>query len=328
MDTLTHMALGAVVGEVVGGKTLGRKASIAGAFVALLPDLDVAVQPFLSSAASMLFHRGITHSLLVWLIISPLIGYFIWRFYRSTPWKTWVLLAVSAWFSHIFIDGFNSYGTAWFLPFSTYRVAIGSVAVVDIFISLPLLLFLLALVLDQDKTIIRIARWLGSYIVIYIGFSVVFQHLIETRASLVFEKRGIVVNRIMAYPTPLTPLVWQVVGETDSSFVMVNQGILKGSIWDFYTVKKNWDLLAPYTHNEEVARAIRFTQGQYFVSQHSDTLLISDLRMAPLVLDGENSQFVVSFPVIVRGDSIRVGKAYPKRSFSKKTISRWADFAF
>ncbi|SDC87903.1 metal-dependent hydrolase [Williamwhitmania taraxaci] len=328
MDTLTHMALGAVVGEVVGGKILGRRAAVAGMLIALLPDLDVAVQPFLDSATSMLFHRGITHSFLVWLIISPLIGYLIWRHFRSTSRNAWYLVAISAWFSHIFIDGFNSYGTAWFLPFSSYRVAIGSIAVVDIFITLPLLFFLVALVLNREKSIFRHSRWLLGYIAFYIVLSLALQHSVEARAEVAFNDKGIVVDRIKAYPTPFIPLVWQVGGETDSSFVVANQGVFKNSSWDFYPFRKNWNLLLPLVSNREVARAIRFTQGQYIVRQSSDTLFISDLRLAPLVLDGDSSQFVVSFPISVRAGVITVGKAYPKRNFSKKTFSKWVGFAF
>ena len=328
MDTLTHLALGAVVGEVVGGKSLGRKAAVAVAFIALLPDLDVAAQPFLSSAASMLFHRGITHSMLVWLVVSPLVGWCVWRFFKSTSLKAWMLVACSVWLSHIFIDGFNSYGTAWFLPFSAYRVAIGSIAVVDVFITLPLMFFLVALVLKRDKVIVGFARGLLVYTGLYIGLSVLIQQHVEARAARAFVEQHVVVSSVKAYALPFSLLVWQVEGETDRSFVMANQGAFKGNHEEFYSFKKQWELLTPLTGNAEVAKAIQFTQSRYIVSQHSDTLFISDLRLAPLVLDGKNTQFVVSFPIIIKGGSIQVGKAYPKRNFSKVAFYRWAEIAF
>ncbi len=48
MDSLTQAALGAAVGEAILGKKLGRKAAIAGAIVATIPDLDVLILPLFS----------------------------------------------------------------------------------------------------------------------------------------------------------------------------------------------------------------------------------------------------------------------------------------
>ena len=41
MDPVTHMTLGAAVGHFVGGRRLGWVAPVAGAAIAILPDLDV-----------------------------------------------------------------------------------------------------------------------------------------------------------------------------------------------------------------------------------------------------------------------------------------------
>jgi len=328
MDTLTHIALGAAVGGVVGGKTLGRKAAVAGALVGILPDLDVPVQPFLSSAASMLFHRGVTHSFMVWMVVAPLVGYCIWRFYRNTPMQKWILVSLAAWFSHIFIYGFNSYGTAWFLPFSSYRVAIGSIPVVDIFITLPLLLFLIVVVLKREQFIYTFARWVVGYVAIYICFSLLLQSVVVARAADEFEKRGIDAKRVVAYATPFSLLVWQVEGETDSSFVVANQGAFKSSSTEIYSFKKQWDLLSPFLDNEDISGVIQFTQGHYIVSQRNDSLIIIDLRFAPLVLEGDNTSFVVTFPVTVFDKSVSVGRAYPKRSFSRERFAKWMEIAF
>lgn len=52
MDTLTHMALGACIGQAIGYKKMGRKALVYGAFAAFLPDLDVLATPFLGDYGS------------------------------------------------------------------------------------------------------------------------------------------------------------------------------------------------------------------------------------------------------------------------------------
>lgn len=98
---------------------------------------------------------------------------------------------------------------------------------------------------------------------------------------------------------------------------------------EMFSFKKRWELFpSPFSDNEDISRVIQFTQRIHIVSQHNDSLIITDLRFAPLVLEGENTSFVVSFPVSVSGDSASVGRGYPKRSFSREKFARWMEIAF
>lgn len=328
MDTITHLALGAVIGEIVGGKVVGKKAALVGAVVAILPDLDVAVQPFLPSATAMLFHRGITHSLLFWLVVSPLLGLLVWRLFKDTNKLLWIKLCVAAWFSHIFIDSFNSYGTALFLPFSSYRVSLGVLGVVDLFITLPLLAFAVGLIFFKMQYRLSIAKWLLVFTLAYMAVGLFFQQEIKARARREFAQEGITMRSIHVRALPLSILAWQVVGETDSTFVLAHRGVAEQGVWHFTTFPKRWELLHQYVSNKEVMRAIRFTQRQYTVKADGDTLWISDLRIAPMMLDGTNTKFVVSFPVFKIDGNIVVGRAYPKRIFSKESLKAWASHVF
>ena len=58
MDSLTHIVLGACVGEVIAGKKLGRKAWLAGAIFQSFPDIDFIAGFWLSPAEDLLAHRG------------------------------------------------------------------------------------------------------------------------------------------------------------------------------------------------------------------------------------------------------------------------------
>lgn len=46
MDSVTHVVLGAALGEVVLGKKIGKQAMLWGAVAGSLPDLDIVVAPF------------------------------------------------------------------------------------------------------------------------------------------------------------------------------------------------------------------------------------------------------------------------------------------
>jgi inner membrane protein len=75
MDTITHIVLGAALGEVLAGEKLGKKALLIGAIAGNLPDIDFVASFWLDSARDVWFHRGITHSLLFVVVISLLLAW-------------------------------------------------------------------------------------------------------------------------------------------------------------------------------------------------------------------------------------------------------------
>src|SRR5579872_4858703 len=70
MDSLTHIVLGAAIGELVAGRKLGKKALVVGAVANSLPDLDFLGGLWLDTSRNVCFHRGITHSLLFVLVLA------------------------------------------------------------------------------------------------------------------------------------------------------------------------------------------------------------------------------------------------------------------
>ncbi|TVR90182.1 MAG: metal-dependent hydrolase [Saprospirales bacterium] len=104
MDSLTHIALGAAIGELTLGRKIGNKAMFWGAVAGTLPDLDVLANPFLSEAQSVKFHRGPTHSLFFIAIASALFAYLLQKyfgsdFYHNKKWRRvwkWVFTSLPA----------------------------------------------------------------------------------------------------------------------------------------------------------------------------------------------------------------------------------------
>ncbi len=154
MDPVTHMALGAAVGHFVGGRRLGWIAPVAGAAVAVLPDLDI-FWPLPERAVDYYtVHRGITHSLIVAPIVGALIGYGAARSHRAVrnrrgqPFadpdaravtKTWMLLAILVLVTHVLNDFATVYGTQLFAPFSERQFGLPAVPVIDPFYTLILI---------------------------------------------------------------------------------------------------------------------------------------------------------------------------------------------
>ena len=69
---LTHAALPLIAAWGLGEQRVPRKLALAGAIIAILPDLDVAGRAFGISAESLLGHRGISHSAVIAALLAIL----------------------------------------------------------------------------------------------------------------------------------------------------------------------------------------------------------------------------------------------------------------
>lgn len=103
MDSITQAALGAAVGEAILGKKLGNRAILWGAFIGTIPDLDVISRLFVDNEFyGLMYHRGITHSILFTLVMPFLFAwlahkYYEKGFYQKTGWQNiwksvWLLI--------------------------------------------------------------------------------------------------------------------------------------------------------------------------------------------------------------------------------------------
>ena len=135
MDPVTHLLVGAVVGQVVAGRKLGfAQAACWGAIAAELPDIDVLVSAMAAddSLDMLVRHRGTTHSLWFPPVVGLLSGFLV-RFSlhsRASPW-TWVLLFTAALLSHPLLDVCTHYGTQLLAPFSDRRFALPALPIVE-----------------------------------------------------------------------------------------------------------------------------------------------------------------------------------------------------
>ena len=136
MDPVTHMLVGAVVGQAVAGRKLGfPQAAVWGAIAAELPDIDVLV----SYAAAddpldmLVRHRGVTHSLWFPPVVGLLSGVLVSRFTlqpRANTWA-WIALFTAALLTHPLLDVCTHYGTQLLAPFSDRRFAVPALPIVE-----------------------------------------------------------------------------------------------------------------------------------------------------------------------------------------------------
>src|SRR3546814_18051843 len=112
MDSLTHIALGATIAGTMLGRAHGRKAYIAGAILATLPDLDILIRHS-DPVTAMVSHRGISHSLLPLTVLAALLAWLFHRWRQSTVYSGAWLFATN-WHTLVtppLPDAFPSSGT-------------------------------------------------------------------------------------------------------------------------------------------------------------------------------------------------------------------------
>ena len=138
MDSITHLAIGACMGEAFAGKTLGKRAMLWGALAQSIPDIDFTASFWMDTSSNLLAHRGFTHSFLFCAIITPLFALFAERVHRPHNIRLtyWMFFFGAAIFIHIFLDAFNNYGVGWFEPFSHQRISFNAIYVADPFFSI------------------------------------------------------------------------------------------------------------------------------------------------------------------------------------------------
>jgi len=82
MDSITHIALGACIGELFVGGKVGRKAMLWGAVAQSFPDIDFIAGFWMDTTDELLAHRGFTHSLLFAALLTPILALLAERWNR------------------------------------------------------------------------------------------------------------------------------------------------------------------------------------------------------------------------------------------------------
>lgn len=288
MDSLTHIALGACMGDAFAGKQLGKRAMFLGAVAQSVPDIDFVASFWNSTSENLLAHRGFTHSILFAVMITPLLALLAERWHRphNISLRKWILFFGAQAFIHLLIDGMNVYGVGWFEPFSHYRVSYNWIFVADPFYSIWLgIAFVVLLVLKRNHP--RRGWWrrfgvgMSTIYLLYCGLNKI---KIDSDVRDVFKKQHIVYNSYFTTPTPLNNWLWYVVAANDSGYNIGYRSLFdKERKIDFHFISRNDSLLKPVSDHEDLQKLIRFSKKYYVVQKWGDTLVFSDIRFGQMI---------------------------------------------
>lgn len=288
MDSLTHIALGAVIGELMAGRKLGKKALIIGAVVNSLPDIDFVAGFWLDTARDVVFHRGITHSILFVAVMAVLLGVAGRRVYRSAQMGSgeWIMFMGLELFTHILIDAFNAYGTGWFEPFSHLRVSFNVLFVADPFFSIWLGFPALVLVLLRRSHAARLRlAWSGLLVsILYLAYGIYNKWSVEREVERELQKEGIRMSHFFTTPTPFNTWLWYVVVADSSGYFTGYRSVFDAAArpLDFRSQQRNDSGLEAYRGRRDVGYVLQFAQGYYCVDSMRGQPVLNVMRFGEI----------------------------------------------
>lgn len=283
MDSVTQAALGAGIAGALMGPRYGRKAIIAGAALATLPDLDVLID-YGHPLAQMINHRGFSHSLFVLTALALFLGWLARRYKLHKDGQGYGRLMLTIWLiliTHPLLDAFTSYGTQIWWPLRPTPASWSSVFIIDPFYTAPLLAgVLIALLVGPQKAM---SRALGVLLLVGAGYllaSQVAKHWAEQRVHNMLAMQGREPVAMFSVPQPFNIVLWRVVARMeDGNYVEAVTGMLDDREPEFIEFPSNAALGQALQPREDLEGLRWFTGDWLRYDNIGGRLVVSDLRM-------------------------------------------------
>jgi len=301
MDSLTHVAIGACIGEAFFEKGFGKKAMLWGMLAQSIPDIDFLAGFWSTTPETLLAHRGFTHSILFGLLIVPVFALLADRVHRphNITFRKWLWFFAIEVFTHLFIDAFNNYGIGWFEPFSHHRFSFNAIYVADPFFSIwPGIACVMLIALNsfhKGRTFWwRFGLILPAIYLLYCSFNKLqINHAIERQ----LVTQHIPKERYFTTPAPLQNWLWFAVSGNDDGYSVGYLSVFdKHDPVSFRFFPRNDSILNPFKENDDLNRLLQFSQQYYTVEKWHDTIVFNDLRFGQEIgWDNPDNKFVFHY---------------------------------
>ncbi len=279
MDTLTQALLGGAVAYAVAGKDSPRKALLAGAAIAVLPDLDIFIN-YANDLDKMTFHRSWTHSWLVHTLIAPLLAMLISRFDKSLSWLRWVLLIWLVLVTHTGLDALTVYGTQLFWPFMPHPASGGSIFIIDPIYSLLLLVWFVGVLFWPSIKTHRLMLTTFGLSCLYLIWGFAAQQWVAAQTRVTLAEQNIDYQHLQVSAAPLNTLLWRVVVVGDEFYYQGFRSVFDGDApLELMRYQRGNNIIELVSESPTLTRIDWFTRGLFKVEQKDDLIIISDLRM-------------------------------------------------
>lgn len=323
MDSFTQIALGIAIAEVCAGKKLKNKTILYGAILGTIPDLDVVVGLFLNPVDAILIHRGVSHSLFLFLFLSPFLGWIISKtekdkinFSQATVMAFWCL------FTHVLLDLFTSWGTQILWPLDD-RFALKTIFVIDPLYTIPLVIALI--MVWKTKDIILRKRYIMRGLFISSSY-LLLSCFIKLYALQQFEKalikQGIQYSEIIVKPTAFNLILWNVNVNTSENYLLGNYSLFDTQPISFTAYRKNKTLESQLKGNSDFEKLKKASEGWYIIAQKKESLYFNDLRFGLLNDNPKNPQFAFSYQFIGKNNELKAVEVRKSKKDGKQLLQK------
>ncbi|MCW4468271.1 metal-dependent hydrolase [Flavobacterium sp. MFBS3-15] len=296
MDSLTQIALGIATAELYAGDKLGRRTFLYGAILGTLPDLDIVVGKFLDPVSGVAIHRGLSHSLFLFMAIAPLLGRIIARMEKgrislsnASTLAFWCLL------THVLLDMFTSWGTQVFWPLP-HRVAFKTIFVVDPLYTVPLLTCIIIAWRKKDfglrkKYVLRGVYISSAYLALTCGIKLYAWQ----KFANALEQQNIAYSGLIVKPTAFNCILWNANVETEDAYLLGDYSLFDSRPITFKRYQKNIALAKDLARNRDFQTLQDVSEGWYIVTKNNGQYYFNDLRFGLLNDDPAHPQFAFSY---------------------------------
>lgn len=307
MDSITHIVMGAAIGDRLLGKKIGRKAAWMGALAKTFPDFDLFYSGLNDPRKYILYHRSYTHSFIIETLMAIPLSYIMYLLFRKKiTYKSSLLFWLVCMWAHSLVDVCTNYGTRIFLPFTQKLYSLNNIAIADIFLTLPILLLVTIALFykNSSKGRSRLMNISLIYSVLYFVFTFINKSAADKVFNASIKENNIEVKNYMSNPTILNSWLWYGVVQNDSNLYIAEFTLLSKNqkpIWKKYAVNK---ALLKESKSKDARMLEWFSQGFYFTQKNEDTLEVFIPKFGRGNLDETDAKktFLFYYKIYKKGD--------------------------
>jgi inner membrane protein len=298
MDSLTHIVLGAAIGDRILGKSIGRKAAFFGALAKTVPDFDLFISGLTDTRKYILYHRSYTHSFFVEAVLVYPLAWLCHRFFKEkTTLRQWVFLWAACLIGHSVVDMFTNYGTRLFLPFSTNLISLNNIAIADLFLTIPITVLVVWGLFKANDSRARRRLMVATlvYALVYFDWTFVNKAIAHHHFNKSLKEQQVRIDQSMSNPTIFNNFLWYSVVNSDKVMYTATYSIFQGNKpiqWKVFPMNKK---LQAAFNSPDKGTLQWFSQGFYFCDHKKDTLYYYLPKFGPQNLDAQSADSTYMF---------------------------------
>lgn len=322
MDSLTQIILGVSVAHVALNNTVGTKKTVLlGAVVATLPDLDIYIAKIFNDPLTEIeLHRGFSHSIIFFLLLSLLITFLIKRWFKEVSLKQLGLSIFLILVTHSLLDVFTTWGTQFFWPLPQ-KIALKSIFVVDLFFTVPLLMGVVLGLKNKRKSFTYAGLFLSCA---YLIWGLIIQNSVKNKVEEQFYgEYGSKEIKITVKPTFSNSFLWNVIVQDTNAFYIADYSVFDTQKMNFQYFPQNKDFLQGI-NDKNINRLKEISENQYIITKNKNGLVFNDLRFGLLKNSDKNVQFAFSYQLIPTNNGYQIQELpKDKRDGLKLLVNIW-----